>query len=125
MVGKQPETAPNETGRTEKRNPHSIRFHDPEWERIEAVAEKRGLTGPEFVRFAALAAVADGPPAGAAADRLAPLIELTFRATHILVSKLRHDMLEEGREDELDALIAGARGVQDELIGGDPDGEDR
>ena len=125
MDDRQPETAPDEAGRTEKRNPHSIRFHDPEWERIEAVAEERGLTGPEFVRFAALAALADGPPAGAAADRLAPLIELTFRATHILVSKLRHDMLDEGREAELDGLIAGARGVQDELIGGDPDGEER
>ena len=124
MDDRQSETAPAETGKAEKRNPHSIRFHDPEWERIEAFAEKRGQTGPEFVRFAALAAVADGPPAGAVADRLAPLIELTFRATHILVSKLRHDMLDEGREAELDGLIAGARGVQDELIGGDPDGED-
>ena len=125
MDGKQPETAPDETGRAEKRNPHSIRFLDPEWERIEAVAEERGLTGPEFVRFAAMAAVAEGPPAGAAADRLAPLIELTFRASHILVSKLRYDMLDAGREDELNELIAGARGVQDELIGGGPDGEDR
>ena len=125
MGEKQTETAPGEVGRKEKRNPHSIRFHDPEWERIEAVAEQRGLTGPEFVRFAALAAVADRPPAGAAADRLAPLIELTFRAAHILVSKLRHDMLDEGREEELDELVAGARGVQDELIGGGPDGEDR
>jgi len=123
MDDKQPETAPAEAGKPEKRTPHSIRFHDPEWERIEAVAEERGLTGPEFVRFAALAAVADGPPAGAAADRLAPLIELTFRAAHILVSKLRYDMLDEGREEELDVLIAGARAHQDELVGGGPDGE--
>lgn len=125
MDERQPETTPAEAGKPEKRNPHSIRFLDPEWERIEAVAEERGLTGPEFIRFAALAAVADGPPAGAAADRLAPLIELTFRAAHILVSKLRTDMLDEGREGELDALIAGARGVQDELLGGDPDDGDR
>ena len=124
MDEKQPETVPAEAGKPEKRNPHSIRFHDPEWERIEAAAQERGLTGPEFVRFAALAALADGPPAGAAADRLAPLIELTFRAAHIMVSKLRHDMLDEGREEELDALIEGARGVQDELIGGGPDAED-
>ena len=125
MDERQPETAPVGAGGTEKRSPHSIRFHDPEWERIEAVAEQRGLTGPEFVRFAALAAVADGPPAGAAADRMAPLIERTFRAAHILVSKLRHDMLDEGREAELDELISGARGHQDELLGGGPDREDR
>jgi len=125
MDDKQPETVPAGAGGTEKRSPHSIRFHDPEWERIEAFAEERGLTGPEFVRFAALAVVADGPPAGAAADRMAPLIERTFRAAHILVSKLRHDMLDKSREAELDALIAGARGHQDELLGGGPDGEDR
>jgi len=125
MDEKQRETGPAETGGSEKRNPHSIRFHDPEWQRIEAAAEQRGLTGPEFVRFAALAAVADGPTAGAAADRVAPLVERTFRAAHILVSKLRCDMLDEGREAELDQLIAGARGLQDELIGGGPDGEDR
>ena len=124
MDGNAADNAPVETGRPEKRTPHSIRFHDAEWERIEAFAEERGLTGPEFVRFAALAALADGPPAGAAADRLAPLIERTFRAAHIMVSKLRYDMLDEGREEELDALIAGAREFQDELIGGDPDEED-
>lgn len=124
MDEKQPETAAAEGGKPEKRTPHSIRFHDAEWERIEAFAEKRGQTGPEFVRFAALAAVADGPPAGAAADRLAPLVERTFRAAHILVSKLRADMLDEGREEELNALIAGARGLQDELLGGGPDGEE-
>ena len=119
------DSAQDEAARPEKRTPHSIRFLDPEWERIEAFAEERGLTGPEFVRFAALAALADGPPAGAAADRLAPLIERTFCAAHIMVSKLRYDMLDEGSEEELDALIAGAREFQDELLGVDPEEEDR
>ena len=121
MDDKRTGVTPAETGRPEKRTPHSIRFLDPEWERIEAFAEKRGLTGPEFVRFAALAALADGSTAGNSGDRLAPLIERTFRAAHIMVSKLRWDMLDEGREAELDALIAGARAHQDELLGGDPD----
>ena len=80
------ETAPAEAGKTEKRNPHSIRFLDGEWERIEAHADARGLTGPEFVRFAALAALAGDGEAG---DRMAPLVETTFRAAHILVTKLR------------------------------------
>ena len=125
MDGNAADNATVEAGKPEKRAPHSIRFHDPEWERIEAFAEERGLTGPEFVRFATLAALADGPQAGAAADRLAPLIERTFRAAHIMVSKLRYDMLDEGREEELDALIAGARGFQDELLGDEPDEDDR
>ncbi len=121
MDGNAAESAPAGTGKPEKRTPHSIRFLDPEWERIEAFAEERGLTGPEFVRFAALAALADG----AAADRLAPLIERTFRAAHIMVSKLRRDMLDEGCGEELDALIAGARAHQDELLADDPGEEDR
>ncbi|MDE0172276.1 MAG: hypothetical protein OXM60_02485 [Defluviicoccus sp.] len=104
-------------GKIEKRNPHSIRFLDGEWDRIEAHADARGLTGPEFVRFAALAVLADG---GAARDRLAPLIETTFRAAHIMVTKMRTDMLDEDREDELEELIEGARGQQDKLLGREP-----
>ncbi|MXY38601.1 MAG: hypothetical protein F4027_16035 [Rhodospirillaceae bacterium] len=117
MDGETRETAPVEAGKVEKRNPHSIRFLDGEWERIEVHADARGLTGPEFVRFAALTALAGG---GAAGDRLAPLIETTFRAAHIMVTKLRTDMLGEGREDELDELVAGARAQQDRLLGREP-----
>ena len=105
-------------GKAEKRRPRSIRFHDAEWERIEACAEKHSLAAAEFVRFAALSAVEDGPDATA---RLAPLIEMTFRAAHIMVTKMRTDMLEEGRGDELDELVAGARALQDRLLGGAPD----
>ena len=112
-----PQTSPVEAGKVEKRNPHSIRFLDGEWDRIEAHADTRGLTGPEFVRFAALEALADG---GAAGDRLAPLVETTFRAVHIMVTKMRSDMLDEGREDELDELIEGARAQQDRLLGREP-----
>ena len=111
------ESGPPEAGKIEKRNPHSIRFLDGEWERIEAHADTRGLTGPEFVRFAALEAIADG---GGGSDRLAPLIETTFRAAHIMVTRMRTDMLAEGRGDELDELVAGARAQQDRLLGREP-----
>ena len=53
-------------GKAEKRTPRSIRFYDPEWERIEAFAERRGLAAAEFVRFAALAAIEDGAADGGA-----------------------------------------------------------
>ena len=106
--------------RPARRNPHSIRFLDPEWERIEAFANRRGLTGPEFVRFAALAAMADG--AGVAAGRLAPLIERTFRYSYTIATKLRDDMLAEGQNEKLEALIRGARAVQEELLD-DPEAE--
>ena len=102
------------SGAEAKRRPHSIRFLEPEWERIEVFAEARGLTAPEFVRFATLAAVADE---GISAARLAPLIQRTFRPAHILVSRLRDEMLDAGEQEELDAMIAAARGLQDTLMG--------
>ena len=97
-----------------RRRSRSVRFLDSEWDRIEAFAEARGLTGSEFVRHAALAATADR---GEAAARLAPLIETTFRATHILVTKMRDDMLDAGRRAELEELVQAARALQDRLLG--------
>ncbi|MYF07399.1 MAG: hypothetical protein F4092_02930 [Rhodospirillaceae bacterium] len=108
------ETAPAGVGKTGKRTPRSIRFRDGEWDRIEAHADARGLTGPEFVRFAALEAMTDEDAGG---GRLAPLIETTFRAAHIMVTKMRTDMLDGDRGDELDELVADARAFQDELLG--------
>ena len=101
-----------------RRRPHSVRFLDPEWERIEAYAEARGFTGPEFVRYAALEAMAGG---GEATGRLAPLIETTFRATCILVTKMRDDLVDAGRAAELDELVEGARALQDKLLRTGPD----
>ena len=110
---------PSGAGAEVKRSPHSIRFFGPEWERIEAFAEARGLAPAEFVRFATLAAIADG--AAVSGGGLAPLIERTFRATHILVSRLREEMLEAGEREALDAMVAAARAFQDELLGGASD----
>jgi hypothetical protein len=96
-----------------KRRPHSIRFLDPEWERIEAFADERGLTGPEFVRFATLAAIDNGRESLAG---LAPLIKTTFRASHILATRLRQEMLDADEQEDLDALIADARSLQEQLM---------
>ena len=115
MDSNQPDMAPADAGKTEKRTPHSIRFLDPEWERIESFAEKRGLTGPEFVRFATLAAMED--EAGTR-ERLAPLIEMTFRATYIMATKMRDEMLDAGCQEELDELVAAARALQAEVLDG-------
>ena len=96
-----------------RRWPHSIRFLEGEWERIEAFADALGLTGPEFVRFATLAAIEDG--SGSVA-RLAPLIKMTFRGTHILATRLRQEMLDADGEDELKEMVTMAREAQDELL---------
>ncbi|MDE0703437.1 MAG: hypothetical protein OXH59_06920 [Rhodospirillaceae bacterium] len=110
------ETGPAETVKAERRTPRSIRFREAEWERIEACAEKHSMAAAEFVRFAALSAAEGGCDA---CKRLAPLIETTFRATHIMVTKLRGDMLDEDRGDELDELVADARALQRKLLGQD------
>ena len=125
MDGNAADNAPAETGRSEKRTPHSIRFLDLEWERIEAFAEERGLTGPEFVRFAALQAIAEDRPASDLVARLAPLIEMTFRGTYIVATKLRDELLDAGRGEELDELVASARALQDEILGEPPGEEER
>ena len=119
MDSNRPDTAPDEAGRAPKRTPRTIRFLDPEWRRIEAFAYRRGLTGPEFVRFAALAAMEEAPAAPGSCDRLVPLIERTFRYAHVLASAMRGRMLAAGREKELDELVVAARALQDELLGGD------
>lgn len=116
------ENAPADAGRAEKRTPRSIRFHDPEWERIEAFAGTRGLAAAEFVRFAALAAIGDGsgePPEPGPADRLAPLIERTFRYSYMMATGMRDDMRRAGRDEELEALIAAARELQKDLLADD------
>ena len=124
MNDKQPGHVQAETGRPEKRSPRSIRFHDPEWERIEAFAETRGLAAAEFVRFAALAATGDDTGALLRLeqrDRLAPLIERTFRYSYMIVTKMRDDMREAGKDEELKALIDTARTLQKDLLADDPE----
>ena len=110
------EVAPVETARAKKRTPRSIRFHDPEWERIEAFAEDRGLDTAEFVRFAALGDDAAASQDGGARERLAPLIERTFRYAWMVATSMCGDMLAAGRGEELEALIADARALQDDLV---------
>ena len=124
MESNGPDGAPSGGGKPEKRTPRSIRFHDPEWQRIEAFAETRGLAAAEFVRFAALAAVGDesGEPGDSGRfDRLAPLIERTFRYGYMIATKMRDEMLEAGRDEELDALVDAARGLQKDLLAEDPE----
>ena len=117
MDSETPEAVSVEAGKVEKRRPRSIRFREAEWERIEDCAEKHSMAAAEFVRFAALSAVEGGCDA---CKRLAPLVETTFRAAHIMVTKMRTDMIDGGREDELDGLVAGARSQQDRLLGRNP-----
>ena len=75
----------------QKRAPRSIRFLDAEWERIAEFADRRAIAAAEFVRFVAPVAVEVGSEA---CIRLAQQIGMTFRAPHIMVTKLRGEMLD-------------------------------
>ena len=44
------------------------------------------------------------------------MIERFFRATHILVTLRREDLIREGRREELDDLAKTARQLQDSLL---------
>ena len=121
MSNGQTDTSQAEAVRAEKRSPRSIRFYDPEWERIEAFAEDRGLAAAEFVRFAALAAIGEGSAATGIEDRLTPLIERTFRYAYMVATNMRDEMLAAGRDEELETLIGEARALQDELLETAPD----
>lgn len=121
MDGAKADTAPDEAGGAEKSVPRTFRFHALEWERIEACSEARGMTAAEFVRFAVRAAMEGGAAAPGAADRLAPLVERTFRYAYMVATKMRDDMRAEGRDDEMEALVRTARALQDELTGSSGD----
>ncbi len=102
------------TGEVEKRMPHSIRFLEPEWERIEAFAADRGLSPAEFVRYASLAAIE--APQDTLAGRLAPLIESTFRYVYVVATCKRLQMKEAGQGKQLEQVIGWARKAQVELL---------
>ena len=121
MDATNPENPAAGPGRAGGTSPHTFRFPDSEWEQVEACAEARGLSPSEFVRFAVRAAVDAGSSRAGAADRLAPLIERTFRYSYMLATRMRDDMAAAGRDDEMEALVRAARALQDELTGGSSD----
>ena len=76
------------------------------------------------MRFAALAAIGDrsaGPRNPGQLDRLAPLIERSFRYSYMIATRMRDDMLSAGQDEELEALIEAARALQTDLQDDDPE----
>ena len=69
------------------------------------------MPAAEFVRerILELARAPESVGPGPVAGSMAPLIERMFRYTWFLATEKRGEMLREGREDELDKLIAEAR----------------
>ena len=99
------------------RRNRTIRFSDSEWEEVRRAALLQDTPPAEFVRetILALARNPENGIPGAVAPSLAPLIERMFRYTWFLATEKRDAMVREGREDELDALIAEGRALHDKV----------
>ena len=105
------------------RKTRGIRFSESEWEEVKRAAAAHEMPAAEFVRERILA-LARAPESGERATMttsMAPLIERMFRYTWFLATERRDAMAREGRQDELDALVAEARAFQETLRRGAPD----
>ena len=100
------------------RKNRGIRFSDPEWEEVKRAALTAGITPAEFVRDRILDLIRNPVDTGSVAisANLAPLIERTFRYTHMLATNMRDQMTDHGKAEELDRLVSEARALQDDLL---------
>ena len=111
------ENAADKTG--DARKTRGIRFSESEWEEVKNAAAAHEMPAAEFVRERILA-FARGPEDAVPVPlpaRMAPLIERMFRYTWFLATEKRDAMVREGRGEELDRLVAEARGLQESLGG--------
>ena len=101
------------------RRPHSIRFSDSEWQRIEDAALRHGVSAGEIVRMGALAAAErrlDAPiPATVSPGHLA-LIEESFRMIFIMATLRREELRGAGRADEIEDIVAAAHEAMAETM---------
>ena len=96
--------------RADARRAKTIRFSDPEWERVERAANRRGIPAAEYVRTAAMDA-AEGRIAALDAE-MVESIRRIYRSTYIVATLQRDELLSEGREDEINRLVEAARESQ-------------
>ena len=99
------------------RRNRTIRFSDSEWEEVRGAAMLHDMPPTEFIRetILALARKPESTVSDALGPSLAPLIERMFRYTWFLATEKRDAMVREGREAEVDALVAEGRALHDEL----------
>ncbi len=114
----------NEPGKADdNRKTRSIRFSESEWDEVRNAALAHDLPAAEFVRERILALVRapESTDRATVPASMAPLIERMFRYTWFLATEKRDAMLREGREAELEKLVAEARAFQESLGGDAPD----
>ena len=99
------------------RRNRTIRFSDSEWEEVRRAAVLHDTAPAEFVRetILALARNPESAASGTVVPSFAPLIERIFRYTWFMATEKRDAMVREGREEEVNALVAEAGALHDEL----------
>lgn len=99
------------------RKTRGIRFSESEWEEVKRAAAAHEMPVAEFVRekILALARAPEGADTPPVASSMAPLIERMFRYSWFLATEKRDAMVREGREAEVDALVAEARAFHESL----------
>ena len=99
------------------RKTRGIRFSESEWDEVKNAAAAHEMPVAEFVRerILELARTPNGAVSAPLPPQMAPLIERMFRYTWFLATEKRDAMLREGRGEELDKLVAEARGLQESL----------
>ena len=105
--------------RSDARRPRSIRFADSEWILIQQAAMRHGIAAGELVRAGAIALAEDrlgeSPPATLSPGHLA-LIEAIYRSVYLMATLERERLLDSGRGDDVEALIAAARKTMAETM---------
>ena len=111
------ENAADKSG--DARKTRGIRFSESEWEEVKRAAAAHDMPAAEFVRerILALARAPQSVEAGRVAGSMTPLIERMFHYTWFLATEKRDAMVREGREDELDKLVAEVRAFHESLHG--------
>lgn len=122
------ETNPPEPGsgdgpaqaQSDPRKPRGIRFSDPEWVEVKSAAESHGIPVAEFVHEKLLDVARCNFPANSAESlaSLSPLIERTFRYTYMPATRMRDEMINDGKGEDLDHLVDEARKLQTSLLKG-------
>lgn len=110
--------ADTEEKQSQARTSRTIRFSDPEWERVEIAARRHGATAAEFIRNAALALAGEetGVDSGPIPSGIAAQIERIYRGVYLLSTLKRDELLREGRKNELDLVMRDARESQDSIM---------
>ena len=100
------------------RTSRTIRFSDPEWERVEIAARRRGATAAEFIRNAALALAGEetSVDSGPISSGIPAMIERIYRGVYLLSTLKRDELVREGRKDDLDRIMKDARESQDSIV---------